>query len=72
MKNLVQLLAIFIVLMLTSCEKEGLIDDCVSSPKNLICTMDYTPVCGCNDRTYSNSCQAESAGVLFWTPGTCN
>jgi len=33
--------------------------------------MDYTPVCGCDDKTYSNACNAENAGVTNWTAGTC-
>ncbi|EGZ26433.1 hypothetical protein PHYSODRAFT_414686, partial [Phytophthora sojae] len=28
-----------------------------SSCDNRVCTMDYTPVCGWNDVTYSNSCK---------------
>lgn len=36
-----------------------------------ICTMDYRPVCGCDDRTYSNPCQAASAGVSVASEGEC-
>lgn len=36
-----------------------------------ICTMDYNPVCGCNQKTYSNSCMAECAGIKEYTPGPC-
>ena len=36
-----------------------------------ICTMDYTPVCGCDNSTYGNSCQAEAAGLLHWEDGAC-
>lgn len=31
----------------------------------------YSPVCGCNDKTYSNKCLAENAGVLKWEKGPC-
>ena len=39
---------------------------------NMFCTMQYDPVCGCDDKTYSNSCLAAANGVRFWTDGTCD
>ncbi|MDG1929809.1 MAG: Kazal-type serine protease inhibitor family protein [Flavobacteriaceae bacterium] len=46
--------------------------DCLSEPTpDVVCTMDYTPVCGCDDETYSNACVASAAGVLSWTTGAC-
>ncbi len=36
-----------------------------------ICTMDYSPVCGCNNITYGNGCAAECDGVKDYTSGEC-
>ena len=51
------------------------IDNCIDPSKineEAICTMEYAPVCGCNDITYGNACQAENSGVLKWTKGECD
>ncbi|MBD2715657.1 hypothetical protein KBK19_11475 [Microvirga sp. STR05] len=39
--------------------------------KDAMCTMQYDPVCGCNNVTYGNACTATNAGVLSFTPGAC-
>src|SRR5690606_33776184 len=35
------------------------------------CTMDYSPVCGCDDKTHSNACAAYSKGISVASDGEC-
>jgi hypothetical protein len=48
-----------------SCESKLTENDCV-------CTFDYTPVCGCDDVTYSNACVAECQGISDYAMGACH
>ncbi|MFH1375861.1 MAG: S-layer homology domain-containing protein [Patescibacteria group bacterium] len=37
----------------------------------VVCTTDYSPVCGHDDVTYSNACNAAAAGITNYTTGEC-
>ena len=47
--------------------------DCLTDPTpDTVCTMDYVPVCGCDEKTYRNACVAGAARVVTWTDGACD
>jgi hypothetical protein len=51
---------------LGDCDGEG---TCKTKPE--ICTHNWDPVCGCDDKTYGNSCAAAAKGVNVAAKGEC-
>lgn len=48
--------------------------DCVEKPitsAGQTCGYVYQPVCGCNSKTYANSCEAENRGITNYRKGKC-
>ncbi len=73
MKNLIQLSVFFLLclLFLMACNKS---DDelCELGPAlPILCVTVFDPVCGCNNVTYNNDCEATAVGVPSFTPGAC-
>ena len=62
------------ILITISCSDEN--DDSTCYDESLTnenpCTAEYIPVCGCDDITYGNSCEASNNGILLWDEGPCN
>ncbi|MPR33244.1 Kazal-type serine protease inhibitor domain-containing protein [Salmonirosea aquatica] len=62
---------LFILMLAFGCHKE--VDrECIEQPHDgRACPFIYNPVCGCNGKTYANSCVAESVGIIKYTAGAC-
>ncbi|MEE3035349.1 MAG: kazal domain protein [Bacteroidota bacterium] len=67
-----RILIVFYFCFLSSCKKDS--EACVDSSKidnDAVCIEIYDPVCGCDSKTYSNTCYAERAGIVSWENGEC-
>ncbi|MFT5778553.1 MAG: hypothetical protein ACI837_001509 [Crocinitomicaceae bacterium] len=53
------------VVQTSNCIDESQIDTIAT------CADIYDPVCGCNNVTYGNSCEANNAGITYYEEGPC-
>lgn len=61
----------FVALLSFSCKKTQSCIDTAKIDYNRFCGNTYDPVCGCDDFTYNNACEAERSGVVSWIGGPC-
>ena len=74
MKRTLSKFLILILLAGIGCSEQEVPADCIDESKiNLQapCYLIYAPVCGCDQKTYSNDCTATAAGIISFTPGAC-
>jgi hypothetical protein len=70
MKYLISLF-ILVATFTASCRKTQPCIDTAKIDFTRFCGTTYDPVCGCDDFTYNNACEAERSGVVSWIGGPC-
>ncbi len=72
MNSVVKILTVLLITVISvgSCKKSA--TNCIQGEKKTgVCTADYTPVCGCDNVTYSNACSASLNGISDYVQGEC-
>mgnify|MGYP001626602861 CR=1 FL=1 len=76
MKKIISALCFTLLTLSFTCTNDDVTvvnTDCLTEPTpDAVCTMDYMPVCGCDNKTYSNDCLADANGIKLWTTGVCD
>ena len=65
------ILLILFSCLFISCDKDSPSPCKIDGLDGRICTEEYKPVCGCNNKTYSNQCEAIAWGIQTYVIGEC-
>ena len=72
--KIIRILGCLLLITISYACKKNQDSDCINSKKIDLAKAYieiYQPVCGCDQKTYSNYCFAEINGLNSWTEGAC-